>query len=168
MTDSTKIPTHFLVPRTDYHKPTEQCKTCGGACCMQYSGITHPSDFGEEPAEIRKNIAEALRSKFFVIDWWEGTVVDRVDTNSINFVRPAHKDSFGLIKDGSYGGVCVFLDEKAHKCMLSINRRPKQCRHLKPEKDGCTCDYDKRDAAFAWLLYHEYLEYVAAQIQRDK
>jgi hypothetical protein len=138
------------------------CSSCGGKCCKQMPGITHPEDWGL-PSDTSR-LEAALNSGRWAIDWWEGdpenTTGDYMKDNVDRafYVRPATQGNEGLLMDASWGGACTFHSEIG--CTLSTNDRPKECRDLKPAEGGScsmTTEFTKRNAAIAWLPYNDFL-----------
>lgn len=156
-------------------KNLEVCAKCEGACCKYYAGGAWPEEF--EP-DIYETLVERLMSGKWAIDQWEGDpreddgpVPDEERLGCCRYVRPAHKAVFGespfrqpekIFDCRSYGGECVFLDENG--CQLEWNKRPTQCRMLKPrppeKSSGCDMptEYDKRHMALAWLPYQDVIQ----------
>jgi hypothetical protein len=137
---------------------TEVCTTCGGDCCKSLPGACFPADFGL-PGDFTK-LDAAINSGRYCIDWWEGDPRDgKNELVQAYYVRPATRYKVGVKYDGSYGGKCNFLTEQG--CELVTSKRPTNCQHVEPVKDGpCVLhgDNSKHGAAIAWLPYHDKLK----------
>lgn len=161
-------------PISAYHKGL--CAACGGECCKRLPGVCHPDDFGFSPERLEdafEKLKLLLGSRLFAVDWWEGDPRDGYDWETPGhvscgyFVRPA---TVGADKtfDGSWGGTCILLN--MHGCALPADRRPYNCRALKPriperrKKNGCRIDSEtdgvsiKQQLAISWLPYHGVFE----------
>lgn len=153
----------------------EICQECGGNCCQHMPGIAFPEDFGKSRMQMLFYMVEALSTGFWAIDWWDGDPRwngdDRFesDLDQAYFIRPATVHAKGRLYDPSWGGVCVLWSQK-YGCSLKPEKRPRQCRMLKPvplemreRNDGCKTaeENDKRSAAIAWIQYHDLIETAA-------
>lgn len=125
------------------------CKKCGGRCCKSMPGSTYPEDF-EKP--LLENLVEAFKSGNWAIDWWEGDPTNKNNLEKAYYIRPRTKGDNDLF-DPSYGGECIFLNEKG--CTLKSEERPQSCRLLEPKEDGACILHgkSKRGAAIAWLSF---------------
>lgn len=147
----------------------ELCADCGGKCCKVLAGGAFPEDF---KLPLLDSLVGALCSGDWAVDWWEGD--PRKGKNELAicyFIRPAHTNAVGEVKDPSWGGVCVFLTDIG--CKLPEQDRPKSCRHLKPiaEADGsCTSGKgtNKESTALAWLPYQAEIEQAIEQAEAIK
>ncbi len=109
----------------------ETCKSCAGKCCKFMPGSCAPEDIINNfpSSSLKKSVSKALATGKYSIDCWE-------DSQSIYYVRPATTDKVGKTYDFSWGGKCIFLTIKG--CKLTNEKRPYQCRMLKPSKNsGC-------------------------------
>lgn len=145
-----------LIKGKTVHIDTETCSKCDGDCCKHYPGIYHPKDLSPE---LEKNVLTGLLKKEMSVDWWDGVLKGKVDRI---FVRPSIDYSKGpfpkdfepdLIQDPTFGGHCSFFRE-GEGCKLSPEKRPKQCRLLKPKTSDsgkCVSTGPKKKAlALAW------------------
>ena len=134
------------------------CLECGGRCCKQYPGAAYPEDFILREGTEKFLITIAIKSKKWVIDWWEGDPGDG-NKETAYFVRPAIKGKEGKTYDPSWGGECIFLEPTG--CSLQLKHRPRECRLLEPKKGGKGCvahdNTGKNGAALAWRNYFEIL-----------
>jgi len=113
------------------------CSSCGN-CCKTFPGIVHPSELGEVTAEtLMKAFDEG-----FQIDYWEGNLTGNPEHEEVTFyyLRPQTKKSKGKLLDASWGGECLFLTPSG--CGRSFEKRPLQCRALKPMSNN-NCYYKK-------------------------
>lgn len=131
----------------------ELCAECGGKCCKSMPGICQPEDFGQP---LTEKIAEALATKKYAIDWWNGDPRINEDEDEemdrTYYIRPAIK-GIQKIFHGSWGGECIFLTDTG--CSLEHNKRPYTCRMLEPQKDK-NCQYHgmgKRDETIRWIPF---------------
>jgi len=139
------------------------CATCGGACCKQMPGGTHPNDWGApDMDEMQRRISAALDSERYAIDWWEGDPRG-LEEGYIGYVsqgfyiRPATKGKEGRVYDASWGGECTFLT--ATGCALAHDARPLECRTLEPKYPlRCEQHHGKHATAIAWIEYHDLLK----------
>lgn len=151
---------------------TALCTACGGYCCKNYPGITDPADWSPtlNKDEMIVNLAAALKSGKWSIDWWEGDPRGKVGKKhrvSVGyFVRPAVKGNEGRMKDALWGGrECSLLTEKG--CSLPYEKRPIECRLLVPAKkfpDDCTYPekldgkiVGKQVLSVRWIPYHDVI-----------
>lgn len=158
-----------LVGQIEKNEKASLCRQCKGQCCKAYPGAAWPLDFGHD---VEAGLVEALASGNWEIDWWEG-YLDGVSCPY--FVRPAVKiDDRNFdkrLRRGLWTGECIFLGPQG--CSLSWEKRPTQCKALKPGKvDGeFSCDYvgayEKEDCARAWIPYQETIERAAAKVSID-
>lgn len=135
------------------------CTACGGKCCKHLPGEIYPSDL-EHGQGVMEEVKRMLDTGLYCFDWWEGDprcpVIDYEDKDYVSrgyYLRPVTKGKIGKPFDASWGGVCVFLQSSG--CKFPLDQRPAGCRNLEPATDGCIAHIDKRDAAIAWLPYHE-------------
>jgi hypothetical protein len=133
----------------------EMCALCGGKCCKHLPGAAYPGDFENEAM-----MTEAILSRKWAIDWWEGDPGDGEEETAY-YVRPATLEGQGAIYDASWGGQCVFLTDSG--CQLRPEKRPTECRFLEPRaKEGNACimhnDVGKRTAALVWRKHYRLLD----------
>jgi Fe-S-cluster containining protein len=150
------------------------CLKCGGKCCLSMPGAAFPEDF-KEP--LKDNLKFALLLGDWSIDWWEGSPFSDINNWKNNdwdynktayFIRPATKSSQYRLKDPSWGGECVFLQNNG--CELSFDKRPKNCRFLEPigEKECKLHDEsDKKSAAIAWWEYNDMIEEIINELEGE-
>lgn len=144
------------------------CGPCGGRCCQTMPGATFPADWGSTPEEMTTRLREELTSGRFQVDWWEGD--PRPDTTPTMeqalYVRPTVAGLDGKVYAASWGGVCSLLGVKG--CALAWEKRPTECRALKPVADGKGCrgdsNFDKQAACIAWIPYESLLRQVADEV----
>ena len=127
----------------------ELCIECRGKCCKSNPGILHPDDI-----EI-KDISSMLKSENYAIDWWEGEP-------NLYFLRPAIKGNQGKIFHPAWGGECVFL--KSNGCILEYDKRPRQCKELKPGEQ-CSLPEGKDKYAYAKFWEKISLEKIGQAIE---
>ena len=134
-------------------QPTSWCIKCNGECCRRYSGVLSPDDIDQSKG-LSSGIKALLLSGNYAIDWWEGTE----ELNTTYFIRPAHTNAKGKLRDPSWGGICVFYED-GKGCSLPFSKRPAQCRALEPkENKKCISHLVKIDAAKLWIPYqHEII-----------
>ena len=77
---------------------------------------------------IEISVKKAISTGQYSIDWWE-------DEPQKYFIRPAIKDSIGIIYDPTWGGECNFLNQNG--CILTDATKPYGCRMLEPGKEHC-------------------------------
>jgi hypothetical protein len=159
---------------------SSECINCGDRCCCKVlPGGAFPEDFNLPASENK--LREILASGLWSIDWWEGDPRDGMsEIDRGYYVRPATINKQGVLFDGSWGGVCVFL--KKNGCALPIEDRPGGCRSLKPRTIPTEkCHYpfwgelptmikgngDKQMAALAWIPYHQILLKIAEEITEE-
>jgi hypothetical protein len=137
------------------------CRKCKGKCCKELPGSAIPSDF--EP-DIENNLIVALKTGKWAIDWWEGDPTGKGILDLAYFIRPAVVGKEGVIKDPSWGGICVFL--KSNGCALKKSKRPTCCKSVEPKKDGkCIAHLDKKAAAILWLPFNEMIEKIIERLK---
>lgn len=136
---------------TQNFAPAQVCVDCNGKCCQEYAGILTPDDV-DQSIDISHGIKTLLRSGQYVVDWWEPDGI----MNLTYFLRPAHTNAIGELKDASWGGVCVFFED-GFGCTLDFDRRPAQCRALEPGKTpgNCKTHLSKQEAAKLWIPYQD-------------
>jgi hypothetical protein len=152
------------------HLNHTMCAACDGECCKRMPGHCLPSDFGETGSDIENNLATALQSGKYAIDWWEGDPRANIPTekrlSQAYFIRPATVENRGLF-DPSWGGLCVFHTPEG--CLLPDETRPYGCRMLKPDKEsdkGCIqLGTNKQEACVLWIPYHAVIEQIGNAIQ---
>ena len=148
---------------------SEACGTCGGRCCKRMPGVIHPLQFGNSSIERIKNMTNALVSKRYAVDCWEG--VEEGETNTY-YIRPATTKGF-TVYDFSYGGQCTFLGDKG--CELEHDRKPAECLGLQPGEGGKNCTEHKtlnkeRLALDEWVKYQSEVKraaYAAEKVLGD-
>lgn len=134
MTTTIELP---IIDRRDGTQGAATCQACGGRCCQQMPGLTHPSDFG--PRETLTGVLVSyLRTGFWSIDWWEGDPREGGELTQVYYVRPATVKGIGKLCDPSWGGCCA-LWSADHGCSLAFENRPMECRHLKPVPGDANC-----------------------------
>lgn len=153
------------------------CAACGGYCCRHMAGEAFPEDVDPalDPAALLAGLTVRLVSGQWMIDWWEGHPEaydppwpdDEDDALDIYhapvrgyYLRPrVDSDPPDAWMHPSWSGRCVFHTDAG--CSLPYARRPRSCRALAPRADGhCVMPEDagKRQAAIAWLPYHDLIE----------
>lgn len=134
------------------------CKKCGGRCCKKLPGGAWPEDLMIDNECFEDVLFKLFVSGNWVIDWWEGDPREgKYDMDRGYFVRPAIVNCERVF-DPSYGGKCCFLS--ADGCLLSFEKRPRECRDLIPNENGkCFFDgiYGKKSAAIAWIPFYNML-----------
>lgn len=125
----TCMPTTIKLNVVNNERP-DICGPCGGRCCKALPGASHPGEWTSS-----QDIADALRTGQWSIDWFEGTVETKGE--NLPFLRPATKDGRGCVVDPSWGGECVFLGEAG--CSRSWDERPVTCRLIEAQDDR-KCD----------------------------
>ncbi len=160
-----------------FHRPNI-CSRCGddgrgGACCKQYPGGSHPTEWGApDQAKMRQRLLRAFRTGKWALDWWEGRLPSIIedDHRTCYYVRPAIKGKEGQLQDGAWYGECTFLTPTG--CTLPHKRRPLECRALEPVAGGperCKLHAGgKHDLALAWLPYNALLESINEGEQDEK
>jgi len=122
-----------------------------------------PSDFGTTVQEIEKNVAAALRTGRYCLDYWEGDVERNGGMSCVYYVRPVIASYERRVLHPSWGGVCTFLGPAG--CALSFDKRPFECRDLVPgpgrECFSASGKGGKEQACRAWRKYRDVLEAVA-------
>lgn len=141
-----------------------KCAECGGQCCKNHSCICHPSDFGSTDEEIEANLAQALSSGDYVVDFWEGGCPSLLPGETGYWVCPAMGASEdegqqllndllglgeqlfgplntppeydGVVVKRATAGRCVLLSESG--CTLPREKRPMGGRTLMP-RPGAKC-----------------------------
>lgn len=163
------------------------CSVCEGACCKEIPGESVPADWSNDSGEIDWDLVrEALSTEEWCIDWWEGDPrFERFEDGQVYmapYIRPRHDKSKGVRDPSWWGGTCVFLADTG--CRLSPIRtspadkvRPAGCRNLianiKVTSAGkihnrCFSEIGrqfKKEAAIAWLPYHERLLSIVSEIE---
>lgn len=128
------------------------CVPCGGRCCKTAPGMAVPSDFGP-PDALKEALTEALRSGRWTIEAGPDTpgVVDGY------IVRPAIKGDEGLSFSTRTFGECTFLDPVVG-CLI-FEKRPAQCRAVKPSKAGACKVVDPSYMILdAWQKHQDLLQ----------
>jgi len=146
-----------------YFEKPELCAECGGRCCKRLPGLNLPEDFGSTKEEIAANLAVALESRKYAVDWWAGDL-EGTEHSDVYFIRPATKGA-ERIYDPSWGGECVFLAPTG--CSLPPEKRPSGCKLLEPFADE-ECKVhgaSKKDAARAWVPYQDLIDEIADGIE---
>lgn len=137
------------------------CKACKGNCCSRQPGITHPSQWGNTPKKILKNLTDVLSVKpsRWAIDWWEGDTEPSYELDDVYFVRPAARGGHHMFHGAGRNAPCVFLAD--HGCTLKPHARPSQCLDLIPamKNKQYHCTHveggSKEDYARAWRPYQK-------------
>ena len=129
-----------------------QCEGCGN-CCKGMPGLYDPSDFGESLEKMEA----AIRSGRAQADKWEN---ERDALGEVYYLRPPTKKAKGEIIDYSYGGECALLGPTG--CTLEYEERPRNCRGLTPEVEGCgemseERKLTKRDFVAQWKPFSDQL-----------
>lgn len=150
--------------QVEFNETPDICASCGGRCCKSMSCEAFPQDiFGtEEPTYER--LINFLKDGNWSIDCWEGDV--RLDCGQdipddeylyrCYYIRPRHV-GVNTLFDFSYGGCCSFLTETG--CSLSWEQRPTAGKSLKAYSvNDCHSEYGKKEAALAWVPYHDWFE----------
>jgi Fe-S-cluster containining protein len=145
------------------------CKKCGGRCCKKIPGFTWPEDLMVDNESFEESIFKLFISGNWSIDWWEGDPREgKDDIVRGYFIRSAIKGCEEIF-DPSWGGECCFLSTE-DGCVLSFEKRPRQCRELIPvENNKCfysSDNIDKKSAAVAWIPYHNIL--ISAKHKAEK
>ena len=155
--EMTELP---IINQSNGVQDASTCRECGGVCCQRMAGLTIPSDFGE-PETLTQVLVEYLLTGFWAVDWWEGDPREDGDLCQVYFIRPAHTNAIGKLRDPSWGGTCRLWSE-THGCSLQLENRPFICRMLEPEKDikarkdtGCNfpAGVSKTSAVIEWIPY---------------
>lgn len=135
------------------------CKKCGGKCCSLCPGATFPEDFGLP--KNKEKLIEALKSKKYCIDWWEGSPIKGKKMGQAFFVRPQYKGHTDLYHPGWGGKPCIFYSV-IDGCELKFEDRPHECRYLEPHSEGfgkCVVHGGgKKEAAIKWIPYNFLLK----------
>lgn len=136
------------------------CGPCGGACCKNMPGSTHPDEWGSTPQEISEAVTKALLSGRWSVDWWEGDPRDRItegpedDIYAPRYTAPgmplkewiADKDGFveeTIDEDYLYRAMYVRPRRKGADISDPGYPNPKMpCNFLKPH--GCEMKHDAR------------------------
>lgn len=117
------------------------------------------------PQPLVEGLAALLRSRDYVVDWWEGDPRPREGQgdsviSEVYFPRPAHvvwgNWPLDAPSDWSTQYQCVFLGPAG--CALPDRDRPAVCRALEPRdagEGGCKGHLNKRHLALAWLPLQE-------------
>lgn len=158
----------FIIQQYSGVEHKEICKQCGGECCKTHAGLCSPSDFGNNPQTIARNIYEYIKTGFWAIDWWEGDPRIEIDEwDCIYYVRPKHIDAKHKILDPSCGGTCILWTEK-YGCSLRFENRPYECRHLVPSNDF-KCSYKnghtKEKMAIKWVPFQTQMRMLIEVIE---
>lgn len=164
----------------------EACSACKGACCKELPGECMPSDWFDANGEIDWDLVRrSLSTDEWCIDWWEGDPrFDKYEDRQVSiapYIRPRHSYSRGVRDPSIFGGTCVFLTESG--CRLPEERalsgviRPAGCRNLVADlkiTSGGSIHHRcysaigrqfKKEAAAAWLPYHEKLLELVSDIE---
>ena len=159
-----------MLKRAVLNNENKVCGSCGGKCCKRMPGSALPSDFGAgDNGDVGSALLDALLSKRWAIDWWEGDPRDSKDELHVAyFLRPATKGREGRLHDASWGGECTFLTQTG--CSLTFERRPSECRGLVPNEvapGNCTSDpaTTKQQVAIAWIPYDSLIREVTNMIE---
>jgi hypothetical protein len=143
-----------VIPGVPNVQKPETCSTCGGKCCNQNPGITHPNQWGNNKDDRIINIADALSTGKWAVDWWEGDIDDDPTItpilNQIYYIRPVIYGYEGEVKHPSWGGKCTMLGDKG--CELDHDNRPTECQSLIPNKEKCeqTKEFNKLSLVKEW------------------
>jgi hypothetical protein len=141
------------------HEDAPLCTKCAGHCCKGYSGAAWPEQFGApDLCALESKLHDAFASGKWAVDWWDG-----YENGPGYFIRPAHTNAVGKLKDGSWGGRCVRLTDKG--CEMAFDERPIGCRMLIPSASFPDCGYadgsnGKLAAADAWAPYANVVDRV--------
>lgn len=142
------------------------CGPCGGKCCKNIPGTTHPNEWGDDPEEIRSNIIAAIQSGYWSADCWDGDPRDEVPDGEYlgkaMYIRPRRRGAD--VWDMAWGWEnkpCMFLGPEG--CVREHDARPIECRGLVPDPTGptnCTPskEFNKRTNAIAWIPYQEFIQ----------
>src|ERR1700733_13177586 len=126
------------------------CTKCGGECCKKMPGLCEPEDF----ALSRQKMIDALRTRNYAIDYWDGDIRTDGDLYHIYYIRPATLTGKWPV-DTSWGGQCRLLTPTG--CSLAPDDRPIECRGLKPRTrigGDCRTVYGgKKDCVRKWIPY---------------
>jgi hypothetical protein len=148
------------------------CSKCGGDCCKYQPGITAPTQWGATREAMTANLAEAFRTGWWAVDWWEGDAVPDGDLDDVYFVRP---HAVGFDKDTLFHGAghdrqCNFLT--AAGCSLKPEERPDGCLHLIPEPSHENClpkgAPSKREYAVMWRPFQDVILAAATAVGASK
>lgn len=154
------------------------CGSCGGKCCKNLPGSTHPDEWGDNPQQIRNAIVEALLSGKWAVDCWDGdprpgkSWDDDDALSCAMYVRPRRKGAPVWDKAWSDGRhPCILLTPTG--CSLSHDARPSECRGLVPHPEGAMkCEsseeFDKRQNAIAWIPYQGIIDEALNLYQYDE
>lgn len=163
---------HLRVVQPEHRYESPLCGPCAGQCCKTAPGITHPEQWGETEAEMLANIAAALKTGQWAVDWWDGDPREALGDTFLAracYVRPAIGEPFSYpAEHGSWGGMCTFL--RPTGCALEHDARPLECQALKPTEDGCeSMAGEKQQFAIAWLPFAHVIDAaLAAVLQRGE
>ena len=145
----------------------EYCETCQGACCKNMPGAAHPEQFGAPDKKLLvKNIAAALASGQWSVDWWEGSPTGVEGMYQTHYLRPAMTGHEGRTYHGAWPGEgeCVFLGDKG----CETEEHPAECRGLKADTAGKCREsvFGKKDAAIAWTPYQDEIDEAIELLER--
>ncbi len=155
---------------TFYYK-SHICKKCGGSCCKRVPPFVFPKDvlIHYPKKNLTQAVLRALDSGNWQIDWWEDETKRYYLRLAVDYKKMsntgqgiAHKvmvdyyrERFDRVFDGTWGGYCIFWDEKKG-CKLLPSKRPFMCKVMNPNEDFKNCRTDKKykmeklDYARAW------------------
>ena len=140
------------------------CSQCKGKCCQGYAGLCLPNDIGDK-SNIVENSISLIKTGKWTIDCWEGDPRPNGKLGQVWFIRPAHKDSIGKLIDRPWGGVCCLWTIESG-CSLTLEKRPFQCRVLRPKKSyqcGLNQQYGKEYVALKWIPFQDQVEEIISR-----
>lgn len=128
------------------HVHKEICAECGGACCIDSSGLASPEDFGAPDLGIMERKIRAS------LNTWRWTIALRE-----MIVRPAIQGREGIAAEDLTRGRCTFHGPGPAGCLIFATR-PTGCRLLKPDPThpGENCE-SEGDMPSAWAPYRDLL-----------
>jgi hypothetical protein len=131
------------------------CAACQ-MCCKNMGCHLSPSK--DINGDVTVNvIVSLLSSGKFIVDWWEGDIMERERSESY-YIRCKNKNESGY-RNGSWGGECVNFTEGLG-CQFTWDERPLGGKALYPKTslDGtCVTKYSKSDSAKEWYPYNDII-----------